>query len=154
MIQVEIQMVPSRSIVVQERYRHIHTHVYIYLYIYTHIYIHTHMYFLYVISIDAHTHFQVVKNPPASAADLRDLGLIPGLGRASGAGNGNPLQYSCVGNHMDRGAWWATVRGVTKSRTQLSTSTRVRVHIHTLCTDVSGPPRPGGKNILVLKIKN
>ena len=82
-----------------------------------------------------HTHFQVVKNPPANAADLRDLGLIPGLGRASGAGNGNPLQYSCVGNHMDRGAWWSTVRGVTKSRTQLST--RARVHTHTHCAQMS-----------------
>ena len=46
-----------------------------------------------------------VKNLPA---DARDLGSIPGLGRSHGEGNGNPLQYSCVGNPMDRGAWWAT----------------------------------------------
>ena len=53
----------------------------------------------------------VVKNPPANAGDV---GLTPGLGRSPGVGNGNPLQYSCLGNPMDRGAWWATVRGVTK----------------------------------------
>ena len=45
-----------------------------------------------------------------------DAGLIPGLGRSPGEGNGNPLQYSCLGNPRDRGAWWATVHGVTKSR--------------------------------------
>ena len=49
-----------------------------------------------------------------------NLGLIPGSGRSRGEGNGNPLQYSCLGNPMDREAWWATVHGVTKSRTQLS----------------------------------
>ena len=53
----------------------------------------------------------VVKNPPASAGDV---GLILWLGRCPGEGNGNLLQYSCLGNPMDRGAWWATVRGVTK----------------------------------------
>ena len=46
--------------------------------------------------------------------------MIPGLGRSPGEGNGNPLQYSCLENPMDRGAWWATVHGVAKSRTQLS----------------------------------
>ena len=50
-------------------------------------------------------------------------GSIPGLGRASGEGNGNPVQYSCLENSMDRGAWWATVCGVVKSWTQLSTNT-------------------------------
>ena len=60
----------------------------------------------------------VVKNP---SADALDSGSIPGLGRSPGEGNGNPLQYSCLGNPTDRGAWWATVRGVTKSRTRLST---------------------------------
>ena len=45
------------------------------------------------------------------------LGLIPGSGRSPGEGNGNPLQYSCLENPMDRGAWWATVHGITKSRT-------------------------------------
>ena len=51
----------------------------------------------------------VVKNPPANA---RDVGLIPGLGRSPGEGNGNPLQYSCLGKPMDRGAWQAAVLGV------------------------------------------
>ena len=50
----------------------------------------------------------VVKNLPVSAGDVRDLGLIPGSGRSPGGGNGDPLQYSCLGNPMDRGAWWAT----------------------------------------------
>ena len=61
----------------------------------------------------------VVKNPPASAGDVRYVGSIPGLGRSSGGGHGNPLQYSCLENLMDRGAWWDTVRGVSKSRPQL-----------------------------------
>ena len=47
--------------------------------------------------------------------DARNAGLIPGLGRSPGGRNGNPLQYSCLENSMDRGAWWATVHGVTKS---------------------------------------
>ena len=57
----------------------------------------------------------VVKNPPASAGDTRDLGLIPGSGRSPGGRKGNPLQYSCLENPMDRGAWQATVHGVTES---------------------------------------
>ena len=57
----------------------------------------------------------VVKNPFANAGDVRDLGLIPGSGRFPGEGNGNPLEYSCLENPMDRGAWWATVDRVTKS---------------------------------------
>ena len=59
----------------------------------------------------------------ASARNAGDLGSIPGLGRAPGEGNGNPLQYSCLENPMDRGPWQATVHGVTKSRTQLSNFT-------------------------------
>ena len=54
-----------------------------------------------------------------SARNVGDLGLIPGLGSSPGEGNGNPLQYSCFENPMDRGAWWATVHGVAKSWTQL-----------------------------------
>ena len=54
----------------------------------------------------------VVKNPPAKAVDVRDVGWIPGLGRSSGEGHGNPLQYSCLENFMDRGAWRAIVHGV------------------------------------------
>ena len=57
----------------------------------------------------------VVKNPPASSGDVRGPGLIPVSGRSSGEGNGNPLQYSCLENSMDRGAWRATVQGVAKS---------------------------------------
>ena len=56
----------------------------------------------------------VVKNPPAEARDIRDAGRIPGSGRSPGGGHGNPLQYSCLGNPMDRGAWRATVCRVTK----------------------------------------
>ena len=55
-----------------------------------------------------------------SICNAGDLGLIPGSGRSPGGGNGNPLQYSCLENPMNRGAWWATVHGVTKSQTQLS----------------------------------
>ena len=55
-----------------------------------------------------------------SICNAGDLGLIPGLGRSSGEGNGKPHQYSCLENPMDRGAWWATVHGVAKSQTQLS----------------------------------
>ena len=67
----------------------------------------------------------MVKNPPANAGDKRDSGLIPGSGRSPGEGNGNPPQYSCLGNPMDRGTWWATVHGVTNSLTQLNTHTRL-----------------------------
>ena len=55
-----------------------------------------------------------------SACNVGDLGLIPGSGRSPGEGNGNPLQYSCLENPKDKGAWWATVHGVAKSRTRLS----------------------------------
>ena len=61
----------------------------------------------------------VVKNLPASAGDIRDAGLIPWLGRSLGGGHGNLLQYSCLENPMDRGAWRATVHGVTNSQTRL-----------------------------------
>ena len=69
----------------------------------------------------------MVKNPPANAGDTRDVGLIPGLGRSPGEGNGNPLQYSFLENSMDRGAWQATVHRVAKSQTQLNDG----VHTHT-----------------------
>ena len=54
----------------------------------------------------------MVKNLPANAGDTGDAGSIPGLGRYPGEGNGNPLQYSCLENSMDRGTWWATVNGL------------------------------------------
>ena len=56
----------------------------------------------------------------ASVCNAGDQGLIPVLGRSPGEGNGNPLQYSCLESPMDRGAWWAAVHGVAKSRTRLS----------------------------------
>ena len=65
----------------------------------------------------------MVKNTAASAGDTRDVGPFPGSGESPGGGNGSPLQYSCLGNPMDRGAWWATVCGVAKSPTRLSTHT-------------------------------
>ena len=71
----------------------------------------------------------VVKNPLANAGDAKDTGLIPGSGRSPGVGHGNALQYSLLGNWMDRGAWRATVHGVSKNRTQLS---RQNTHTHTL----------------------
>ena len=62
------------------------------------------------------------KEPACNAGDTIDMGSIPGLGRSPGEGNGNPLQYSCLGNLMDRGAWRATFHGVEKSQIQLSSS--------------------------------
>ena len=62
----------------------------------------------------------VVKNQPANAGDIRDASLIPGSGRSPGGGHDNPLQYFCLQNPIDRGAWRATVHGVAKSRTRLS----------------------------------
>ena len=59
----------------------------------------------------------MVKSLPINAGDIRDAGLIPGLGRSPEGGHGNPLQYSCLENPMDRGAWQAIVLGVTKSQT-------------------------------------
>ena len=71
----------------------------------------------------------VVKNPPANAWDIRDVGSIPGLERSPGEGHGNPPQYSCLENPMDRGSWRATVHGVAKSRTAWGTE---RAHTHPL----------------------
>ena len=65
----------------------------------------------------------VVKNSPANARDTRDIGLIPGSGRSPGVGNDNPLQYSCLENSLDRGAWRATVHGVAK---ELDTTERTQ----------------------------
>ena len=63
----------------------------------------------------------MVKKPPANAGDIKDVSLIPGLGRSSGGGHGNPLQYSCLENSMDRGALQATVYRVTESDTTEAT---------------------------------
>ena len=83
----------------------------------------------------------VVKNPPANAEDVRDMGSIPGLGRSPREGNDNPLQYSCLENPMDRRAWWATVHGVTQSWTWLSDLT----HFH--CVKWASPVAQLVKNL-------
>ena len=62
----------------------------------------------------------MVKNPAVNVRDRRDTGLISGSGRSPGGGHGNPLQYSCLENSMDRGAWWATVHGVSKSQIEVT----------------------------------
>ena len=67
------------------------------------------------------------KESSCSARDSGDVGLIPGSGRSPGGGHGKPLQYSCLENPMDRGAWWATVHGVAKSHTWLK---RLSMHVH------------------------
>ena len=68
------------------------------------------------------------KNPSANAEDIRDVVSIPGLGRSPGGGHGNPLRYSCLENHMDRGAWQATVHRVAKNGTRLK---RLSTQAHT-----------------------
>ena len=90
----------------------------------------------------------------ASASNAGDLGSIPGSGRSSGEGNGNPLQYSCLENPMDGGAWCAAVHGVEKSRTRLSDSTftfhfhalekEMATHSTVLAWRIPGTGEPGG----------
>ena len=82
----------------------------------THTHLHTH---------PCITGVLVVKNPPANIGDIRHTGSIPGLGRSSGGGHGDPLQYSCLENPMVRGAWWAIVHKAAKSQTQLN---QLRTH--------------------------
>ena len=72
----------------------------------------------------------VVKNPPASG---RDVGFIPGLGRSPGGGNGNPLQYSCLGNLMGRGTWQGTVHGIAEADTAERLNNNNRVCSKDLC---------------------
>ena len=84
----------------------------------------------------------VVKNLPANAREARDMGSIPGSGRSPGVENGNPLQDSCLGYPMDRGAWWATAHGVAKRRTRLSTQEEEMIILHKLYNvyiDVTSP---------------
>ena len=73
------------------------------------------MYFKYASPLLPNESLTVVKNPPANARDVRDKGSIPGLGRPLGGGNGSPLQYSCLENPIDRGAWQATVHAVAET---------------------------------------
>ena len=70
-----------------------------------------------------------VKNPLANAGDARDAGSTPGSVRSTGGGNGNPLQFSCLENSTDKGAWWATAHRVAKSQTRLSR--HVHMYMHT-----------------------
>ena len=81
----------------------------------------------------------VVKNPPDDAGDTGVSGLIPALGRPPGGGNGNPLQYSCLENSMDRGAQWAAVSGTAESRTRLSENAHVVLldHDFTISSEAS-----------------
>ena len=69
-----------------------------------------------------------VKNPTVNAGDIRDTSSVPGLGRSPGGRHGNPLQYSCLENPMDRAVWWATVHGVTQSQTRLK-----QLKMHLVC---------------------
>ena len=73
----------------------------------------------------------VVKSLCANTGDVRDLGSIPGSRRSPGEGNGNQIQYSCLENSLDRGAWWATVYGVSKYQTWLSKHAYAHTHTHT-----------------------
>ena len=79
----------------------------------------------------------VVKNPPASARDAEDMGLIPGSGRPPRGGNVNPFQYSCLENSMDRGAWHAAVRWGGKEQTRLSMHTQKVYIIWCVCVLVN-----------------
>ena len=89
----------------------------------------------------------VVKNPPANAGDIRGVGSIPGLGRPPGGGHGNPLQYSCLENPMDREDWWATIQGVAKSRSRLKwlskhTCIMTCIHHYNLVQKIHCPKDP------------
>ena len=78
-----------------------------------------------------HTYGSVGKESTCSAGDTGDAGSFPGLGRSPGGENGNPLQYSCLENPMDRGAWWASVQSVVKSGTWLSMQDATYMYLHT-----------------------
>ena len=96
----------------------------------------------------------VIKNLPVNAGDIRDTGLIHGLGKSPGVGSGNPLQYSCLENPMDRGAWKPAVHGVAEGQTQLSDFTftfhfhalekEMATHSSVLAWRIPGMGEPGG----------
>ena len=90
--------------------------------------------FIYIINSSLNLGFPCVSNGKVSACNAGDGGSIPGLVRSPGKGNGNPLQYSCLENSMDKGVWWATVHGVTKSQTWL-TSSHTHTHIPKTCSE-------------------
>ena len=83
-----------------------------------------------------------------SACGVGDLGLIPGSGRSPGGGHGNPLQNSCLGNPMDRGAWWATVHGVTKESEMTLVTKQQHQRLSTYCAlYMSDPEQKTGKQL-------
>ena len=85
----------------------------------------------------------MVKNLPANAGDVRDVGLIPGSGRSPRGGNGYPLQYSCLENSMDRRTWWATVLEAAKSDLTeglTHTHTHTQTYIYVFCLVVKSRP--------------
>ena len=89
--------------------------------------------------------FQVVlalKDPPANAGDVRDIGMIPGSGRSPGGGHGNPLQCSCLENPTDRGAWQAAVPGISQSQTRLK-----RLNTHGGAGPIAGEPASGARGL-------
>ena len=97
------------------------TYIYMCANMYTRVYMYTNMRIyvfmcLHMFTYKASHVALEVKNPPASARDIREVGSVPGWGRPCGGGHGNPLQCSCLENPTDRGAWWITVHGVTKVR--------------------------------------
>ena len=97
--------------------------MYMYICVYIYIHIYTFMFYIYTYTYITYGGFlggSMVKNPPTNARDSGVTGSIPESGRSTEEGNGNSLQYSCLGNPMDRRAWRATVHGVSKSQTQLS----------------------------------
>ena len=85
---------------------------------------------------------QMVKNPPASGGDARDLGSVPSFGGSPREGMGNPHQCSCLENSKDKGAWWSTIHGVTKNQTQLSeyacTCVYINIYLQVCILDHSG----------------
>ena len=97
--------------------------IYLSAWLYMHIYSHLHNYRVFPGG-------SVVKSTPANAGDARDPGLIPGSGRSPGKGNGNPLQYSCLENPMDRGAWWVTIQEVSKIWTPHSDWAHINISIY------------------------
>ena len=158
MIQVEIQMVPPRSIVVQERYGYIHTRVYIhlYMYIHTHTYIYTYVFLMYVISIDVYTHAHTLPGGEESTCQcsrLKRPGFDPWVGTSLWSRKWQPTPVFLRGkSHGQRSLVVYSPWGHKEPDTTEHQSTCA--HTHTLCTDVSGSPPPGCKDILVLKIKN
>ena len=89
-----------------------------------------------------------VKNPPANAGDIRDVSLIPGSGRSPGGGNGTPLQFYCLENPMDRGAWQATAHGVAQSRARLSDFTLINFYSSHI--SISRPFKQTNKKLLAV----